>query len=292
MIPFVFTTGLSDKDSMRKGMSMGADDFLVKPFSSGELLSAIEVRLAKRDELVHEAEKKLSQLRSSITLALPHEIRTPLTSILGFADVLGDDASVLSAVEVAQCGKLIRKAGLRLQRLVENFMIYSQIEVFACDPERLAGFKKSELDETARLIAPLSRSKAQACGRAADLALDLTTSSAAISESYLKKICEELLDNAFKFSVEGSRVEVRTYSDSNWFILSVADSGRGMTREQVANLGAYVQFERTYYEQQGTGLGLIIAKRLTEMHEGRMEFEANSEAGLIVRVRIPLPPSE
>jgi two-component system sensor histidine kinase/response regulator len=60
-----------------------------------------------------------------------------------------------------------------------------------------------------------------------------------------------------------------------------------MTLEQIANLGAYVQFERKFYEQQGTGLGLIIAKRLAEIHGGRVEFEPGRDGGLTVRVHLP-----
>lgn len=191
-----------------------------------------------------------------------------------------------------QSGKLIQKAGRRLQRLLENFVIYSQIEVFASDPARLAAFRKSQLPQTADLIGPLSRTKAESWGRLADLAVDLTAGPVAIAESYLTKICEELLDNAFKFSVAGTQVMVRTYCDRDDFVLSIADSGRGMTSEQVANLGAYVQFERKFYEQQGTGLGLVIAKRLTEMHGGRMELDMSCGQGLTVRVHLPVPSTE
>ena len=183
MIPFVFTTGLADKESMRKGMSLGADDFLVKPFSGCELLAAIEMRLSKRDELRQEAEKKLSQLRSCISLALPHEIRTPLASIMGFADVLGDDGAVLTHEEVVQSGKLVRKAGLRLQRLLENFMIFTQLEIVASDPERMAAFKRTMVPRTREYVEALSRVKADSWGRSVDLALDLTPCPAAISAS-------------------------------------------------------------------------------------------------------------
>lgn len=292
VIPFVFMTGLSDKESMRKGMSHGADDFLVKPFSSDELLAAIEVRLEKHSQVTDQAERKLSQLRTSLALALPHEIRTPLTSILGFADILSKEGAILADDEVILSGQMIQKAGLRLQRLLENFMIYSQIEVIASDPERMAAFKKSVTKDPENLIGPLCRSRAESHHRPSDLILGLTPCPVAISDSYLKKICEELIENAFKFSEAGTRVEVRTGMEGRKFILSIVDSGRGMTREQVANLGAYVQFERAYYEQQGAGLGLVIAKRLTEMHGGTMQFESNSGTGLIVRVRLPIQSAE
>ena len=87
-IPFIFVTGLSDKKTMRKGMTLGADDFLVKPFTGAELVAAVDSRLAKHKEGHSESERKLAQLRSSISLAMPHEIRTPLNSIIGFTELL------------------------------------------------------------------------------------------------------------------------------------------------------------------------------------------------------------
>lgn len=289
MVPFIFLTGLSDKESRRKGMSLGADDFLQKPFTGSELLEAVEVRMAKHQETVSEAEKKLSQLRSSIALALPHEIRTPLTSITGFADVLAGEGGTLTGEEVAQYGKMIQKGAKRLQRLLENFMIYAQIEVCSNDPSRLSAFRKTLVPNTEPTIGPLCRSRAESYWRLGDLSLSLSEAPVFISELYLDKICDELVDNAFKFSKSGSEVKVSTGTDRNGFFLTVTDHGRGMTREQVSNLGAYLQFERKLHEQQGAGLGLIIAKRLTELQGGRMVFESTTGGGLTVTLRLQQP---
>jgi two-component system sensor histidine kinase/response regulator len=218
-IPFIFVTGLADKESMRRGMTLGADDFLTKPFTGSELLSAVEARLAKHKERTDEAERKLSQLRSSISLALPHEIRTPLAGILGFAEVLGNEGDILEASEIAQYGKLIQKAGLRLQRLLENFTIYAQIEVLSSDPKRIASLKTAMLPASAERIGLLCRKKAESAGRLNDLKLSLADGSVAITESYLTKICEEVLDNAFKFSRPGTIVTVNTRDVDGDFVL-------------------------------------------------------------------------
>ena len=287
-IPFVFVTGLSDKDSMRKGMTLGADDFLVKPFTATDLLSAVEARLTKHQEMSDEADRKLAQLRASISLALPHELRTPLTDILGFSEVLADENNDLSPAEIAYMGKSINRAGSRLLRIVENFLIYAQIEVIANDSRKVESLRECQLSRTAELIGPLSRHKAETYKRLADLTLVLADSPAAISAQYLTKICEELLDNAFKFSDAGTVVQLRTSTDKKDFVLSIEDQGRGMSVRQITSHGAYMQFERKFYEQKGTGLGLIIAKRLAEIHGGRMEFESNEGRGTTVRVCLPM----
>ena len=290
-VPFVFMTGLGDKASMRKGMTLGADDFLVKPFTGAELLTAIEVRLMKHKEMVDESERKLAQLRSSINLALPHELRTPLSSILGFAEIIADQNNGLPATEVARFGKLIHHAGERLQRLLENFMIYAQIEVLGSDAEKVRNLRNTRIFNAGEILKSVSQSKAASNRRISDLTLELRESPVAISSGYLTKICEELLDNAFKFSPAGTEVTVKTSSSKESFNIAITDRGRGMTPPQVQNMGAYVQFERRFHEQQGTGLGLVIAKRLVGIHGGTMEFVATPGGGLTVSVHLPVSPT-
>jgi len=91
-IPFILMTGLGDVASMRRGMNLGADDYLTKPFSAPQLFSAVEARLKKHQALRHNAEKKLSDLRANLSLALPHEMITPLNGIFGPAQILCTDA--------------------------------------------------------------------------------------------------------------------------------------------------------------------------------------------------------
>jgi signal transduction histidine kinase len=289
-IPFIFMTGLSDRESLRKGMTLGADDFLVKPFTGEVLLSAVEARLTRHQELSDEAERKLTQLRTSISLALPHELRTPLTAILGFSDILADEKGTLSQAEIAHMGKAILRAGIGLQRVIENFLIYAQIEVIATDSKKVESLRKSQLSHCSELIEPLSRRKAESHKRLADLTLELSDGPVAVSAEYLTKIIEELVDNAFKFSEAGTSVHLTTSTNKDDFVLSIHDQGRGMSAQQLADLGAYVQFERRFYEQKGTGLGLTIAKRLTELHGGKMEFELNEWGGTNVLVHLPTYP--
>jgi signal transduction histidine kinase len=187
-------------------------------------------------------------------------------------------------------GKAILRAGLGLQRVIENFLIYAQIEVIATDSKKVESLRKSQLSHCSELIEPLSRRKAESHKRLADLTLELSDSPVAMSTEYLTKILEELLDNAFKFSVAGTAVRLITSTKNGDFVVSIEDQGRGMSAQQLADLGAYVQFERRFYEQKGTGLGLTIAKRLTELHGGKMEFELNEWGGTNVLVYLPTYP--
>jgi two-component system, sensor histidine kinase and response regulator len=288
-IPFILMTGLADHESRRRGMTLGADDFLVKPFSGTDLMTAIETRLARHKEMIMEADRKLVQLRSSITLALPHELRTPLASILGFSEIIGDENGGLPASEIARFGKMIYHAGKRLERLLENFTTYAQIEVAASDPQKVVIIRSTQSPNSAELLKTVCKTNAASYRREVDLTLELSDAPVAMSAQFLRKVCEELLDNAFKFSEAGKEVTVTAGTSGNKFILSIADRGRGMSSHQLASMGAYVQFERRFHEQQGTGLGLIIAKKLVEIHGGSIEFVATAGGGLTAIVSLPSP---
>lgn len=82
-VPFLFLTSMMDRHSTRKGMSLGADDYLEKPCTKDELLAAIAARLGKQKAIDQRIAEKMDALRRSITLSLPHELQTPLSGIMG-----------------------------------------------------------------------------------------------------------------------------------------------------------------------------------------------------------------
>ncbi len=134
-IPFILMTGAADNAGMRHGMELGADDYLPKPFTIEALYAAVGTRLKKADALREAAEKKLADLRDNISMMLPHELRTPLNGILAYGEILTSDAATLQPAEIAEMGQIISESGKRLERLIENFLIYSQIELMGGDPQ-------------------------------------------------------------------------------------------------------------------------------------------------------------
>lgn len=287
VIPIILMTGRPDSAGMRQGMTLGADDYLPKPFAIHELQAAVETRLKKQIVLRQQAEKKLADLRSNISLALPHELFTPLSGIIGFAEIISGETGKLQAHEIREIGQAILVSSKRLYRLVENFLIYAQIELLSADPQKVESLRHSEPIPTNELLEACARHRAHDANRDNDLALDLTQASAAIQDEYLRRILDELLDNAFKFSEAGTPVQVRSTTANNTSTFWVCDRGRGMTSQQIANVGAYMQFERKFYEQQGSGLGLTIAKRLAELHGGSLTIESKPGLGATVGVTLP-----
>src|SRR3954464_10112897 len=140
-IPFILMTGLADNAGMRHGMELGADDYLAKPFTIDALYAAVEARLKKVQAVRQEAEKKLADLRDNISLMLPHELRTPLNGILAYGEILATDAANLPPKEVAEMGQVIHDSGKRLERLIENFLIYAQLELLGSDPNNVSALR-------------------------------------------------------------------------------------------------------------------------------------------------------
>jgi signal transduction histidine kinase len=290
-IPFIFLTAKTDRVDMRKGMGKGADDYVTKPFLSNELMDTIRARLNKLEVLRREGETRMERLRAAITMALPHELRTPLNTIIGFSDIMMLEAGEIQPAQILEWSQHINSAALRLYRLVENYLTYVRIETLAADPARAADLQSKVTANPAAVIEFQSILSAQQSqpNREPDLELHVNASPAVIiTEADLNKVIDELLSNAFKFSQVETNVVVTADVVDGAYQITVRDQGRGMTQEQIDNVGAYIQFERYLHEQQGTGLGLIIAKRLVELHGGSMEIISAPQAGATAIVRLRL----
>src|SRR5688572_11554293 len=116
-IPFMFLSGAVERPNVRRGMELGADDYLTKPFTPSELLAAVNARLEKKAEIERKSEKKLDELRGKMTLALPHELRTPLNGIMGLASIMVDDHATMKPQAVLETAQLIHDSAERLHRL-------------------------------------------------------------------------------------------------------------------------------------------------------------------------------
>jgi two-component system sensor histidine kinase/response regulator len=286
-IPFIMVTSLSSLEKMRQGMELGADDFLPKPFTPSQLIAAVNARLQKHRVLIQQAESKLESLRQHLSTALPHELRTPLNGILGYADILRKQCDDLEPREVSQMAERIYRNGKRLNRLIENFLIYAQIEIVKMDYHKIEQLRKNKTPNVEKIIDTTACQRAYEAERTSDLVMNLLPGNVAMSPEYFTKLFEELFDNAIRYSKKGSPVEVETEHLDASYIIRIRDHGRGLTPEQIQSIGAYTQFERKVYEQQGSGLGLAVAKRLTEIHGGNLKLE--SEYGKWTMVAVSLP---
>ncbi len=276
-LPFVVMSARADSADLRMGMSLGADDYVTKPFKTEDLLQTLRLRLERADfldEITRGKQRFLSRV-------LPHELRTPLTGIIGYADLLvqvAEAGEVLSAPELADYGRNIGRSGQRLLRLAEDFSLWAEYEI-AADQRRKQedpGWAESVITEDG--LARHFRQVAEDYGRGSDLDLKLTCGSLAVPGPGLERVLRHLVENAFYYSKPGESVLVEAGANQKQFRFLVVDRGRGMTPEQIKRIGPMRQFGREIHEQQGMGLGLALASRLAELAGGEFNLEPNQGA--------------
>jgi two-component system, sensor histidine kinase and response regulator len=284
--PFLFLTSLGAQNHVRAGMVSGADDYLSKPIRSAELLAAVDARLARRKASQREADQRVDELRHNVAKLLPHELRTPLTTILGGSQFLMQFHREMSADEIGEMAGSLFKAAQRLHRMAENYISYAELEL-----QRLTrpGTAPAELRGSAGRaeVRQAAEETAAELGRGDDLRLDLDDTTVPVATAYLRKLVAELVDNALKFSEARTAVTVTLRSSATGKALEVADKGRGMTADQVREIGAFRQFHRALFEQQGSGLGLSLARGIVVASGGRFDIESAAGAGTTVRILWP-----
>lgn len=291
-IPFIFLTALSDKTATRKGMELGADDYLSKPFSHKDLLNAIASRLRKQEVISQKSQEKLDELRDNIIHSLPHELRTPLNGILGFSELLMMEIDDLDREEIRDMASQIQTSAQRLYRLTQNYLLYAELELIASQPQRVQALRQETLPGLELFVTEVAKRYATQYNRSENLYLNLQPATATISISRFQKMLEEVIDNAFKFSQVGTPVEISATQEAENAVITVSNQGRGMKDDQIANIGAYMQFERKLYEQQGSGLGLSIAKRLAELHGGQLILDSIPDRTTTVQIILPSKPTD
>ncbi|HBE17913.1 MAG TPA: hybrid sensor histidine kinase/response regulator [Cyanobacteria bacterium UBA11149] len=293
-IPFVFLSARADKNDWRHGMELGADDYVTKPFTAEELLKAISARFEKKATIERQQAKKMDWLRNSITKSMPHAMRSPLTHILGFSQFIVEEVDTLERQDIKEMAGKISTSAERLHKLIQNFLLYAELELIATDPERIKTLRNSHVKSAAPAIETIVWDWAKRLDRGGDIEIDLQDSTIQIAKIKLEKIVAELIDNAFKYSSPGTPVHVsstiidRGNPAKPFYALSVTDKGCGMISSQIAQLEANQEFENKLYEQTGSGLGLIISKRLAQLLGGELTIESIPNLGTTVRVVLPI----
>lgn len=284
-IPFIFLTAKADRSDVRQGMELGASDYLAKPFTTDELIGTVTTQLCKQTAYEIHLQNSLDQVRNSFTKAIPHELYTPLNDILGTIKLLIDDYGLIGEFEGLEMLESVQQSAIQLHRSIQNFLLYAELELIASNPIRLQRFQSSsEVSTTDNILKATALQKAQQYDRKQDLLLNLQNSVVRFPESRLRKVVEEIVDNAFKFSKPGTRVQIVSNVTEDTFTFYVIDNGRGMTAEQIKAIGNYMQFSRITHEQQESGLGLTIAKRIVELQGGEFSIESIPDRQTTIRI--------
>jgi two-component system, sensor histidine kinase and response regulator len=266
----VLITGRPDLITPRKGMEEGADDFLLKPVSLEALQKCVAARFSRASVSWRVEDEMLKNLRASVPSNLPHEFFTPMAGIIGLMEILDSGYSTFTSEEVKAIHRDVHYSALRLNRTLRNYLLILDLQTATSD----GAIKPLSPSDVERAILAGVADALRLNDRREDLTVRVQAFAVSVRLDDLSRIVEELVDNACKFSRQGTPVEVELSADGR---LTITDQGRGMTAEQISCIGAFQQFDRKKQEQQGLGLGLVLVQRLAANYKA--EFSISSEPG-------------
>ncbi|MCB0353775.1 MAG: response regulator [Bdellovibrionales bacterium] len=287
-IPFVFLTALSDEKEVLRGREAGADDYVVKPFEPRQLLSLVKGKIVRSRQLQNHSQEQNEQFRKRIIHTLSHEFRTPLVAINTGTELLIEQKSALGEDKTKSLLEAIQRGGLRLERLVNDFMLMQQIEAGVADRLFESRADKKSVSELARSFVESVESSYKEEGFTFTLADRGDAAEAKIYSPQIQDILKRFVENAVKFSGQKKRIEIEVSASPSEVMIEVRDSGIGMnTRKVWEAIEAFNQLGREKLEQQGGGLGLALADRYARINGGRIELQNRKPKGAIARLILP-----
>ena len=292
-IPVIFLSAhYRDTDRIVKGLETGAFDYLTKPIED-ELLRAkvnvvarvLEAEAEVKKQRAHLARtnkelEEANRIKSDFLAVMSHEIRTPINGILGYADLL---ARTPVNEDQEEYVKIIKTSGNNLLELINNILDFSKIESLGVDLEN-APFK---LEDTVVEALNVVLIRANEKGISLNFNIsDQSPNGVFVGDSHrLRQIILNLVNNAVKFTKKGEvlvNVKTTPREANKWEVyIGVKDTGIGIPEDKRDRLfKPFSQVDSSTTRRfGGSGLGLVICKRITEKMEGRLWVDSTEGEG-------------
>jgi signal transduction histidine kinase len=280
-IPVIFLTSKVEVEDERKGLGLGAVDYITKPISPPIVMARVKSHLAlqeKNRELMNAraVAEKANLAKSEFLSSMSHELRSPLNAILGFAQLIESDTTQLTRNQKENTGHIL-KAGWHLLTLINEIL----------DLAKVASGRVHMLEESVSLAEVLLDCQNMIEPQAQQREITLNFPQQSIpyfvyaDKTRLKQVLINLLSNAIKYNSKPGSITV-TSSESvlGRVRVSVTDTGAGLYAEQLALL--FQPFNRLGQEagiEEGTGIGLVVAKQLVELMGGGIGVESTVGVG-------------
>lgn len=290
-IPFIFLTAKGERDDIHRGKRMGAEDYVVKPFSADDLLVAVSAKLDRKRQLDAAAQGGIAEIKRNILTILNHEMRTPLTYVVAYADMLGRDGPDLGLEDMRNFLRGINAGANRLRHLVESFILLVELEtgeasnIFEVRSQPMMDFS-AVLQSVRQKYTDIAEENGIRLEVEAPDELPPVT----VDHEYLSAAIECLVDNAIKFTDEpGHTVTVRIApSEDGGVEIAVSDEGRGIPPHELEHIfESFYQIDRERFEDQGAGSGLAIVKAVARLHQGTIDVSSTPGEGSTFTIKLP-----
>lgn len=251
---------------------------------------SLEDKVKERTGQLEQANLELeraSRLKDEFLASMSHELRTPLNTILGMSEALAEGAyGALTEVQASQLG-YVQESGDHLLTLINDILDVSKIEAGQMELDQGSVQLQELVDAALRLVGSGARKKRISLGRTDAPDVESITADG----RRLKQVLANLLSNAVKFTPEGGRVGIDVEGDrtAGEVRITVWDEGIGISVEDQERLfQPFVQLDAGLDRQHaGTGLGLVLARKMTELHGGTLTLESELGEGSRFTVSIP-----
>ncbi len=290
-MPLIFLTAKTEREDMRRGMALGADDYVSKPFTFDELVAAVEARLARHAPYKDMQQRlaqvsKSDQLKSDMLLLAAHGLRNPISSIRIALHMLERKYGDLHLDEDLKELNSIAAAAMRMEEITGDLLSLERIET-AVFNDTVETVILNELVEDC-CIACVDQARAQGL----TLEWDIAPATIVVlgDPVQLQEAVRNLLTNAIKYTPEAGHVHVRLDSAGYNCVVLVEDSGYGIPASQLDRV--FKPFDRARIPEtlkvQGTGLGLHLVKNIVERHQGEVFVESIYGEGSVFGFFLPL----
>lgn len=283
LTPFIFLTAKAGSRDVRQGMNEGADDYITKPFDPEALLASARRRLARRRVQLEEAERRAADTGMLAAAALPREMEGCLGHLETLSEMLASRCD--GDRQAGEIGKSIRTEVVRLRTLSERLRLYGELPSLYA--RRFSSASRTPASCSIQVATDTAQAVARQWGRARDLEIAASPASVPLPTSTLEILVRELVDNACKFSVASTPIDVCIEPENFCWQIAIADRGRGMPPEQIRDVGAFKQFWNGSERPCGLGIGLVLVQTLVRLHGGEVQIESQPGAGTRVSVMIP-----
>ena len=226
--------------------------------------------------------KDAEQIRAEFSANVSHELKTPLTTIKGFGEML-ENGLITDGEDVKKYGGTIYRESTRLLSLINDIIRLSEIE-----ENDVAANPKTDLLEVAKNAADSLSGKAEK--NDVTVTVDGEQTFAHANQMYISELFVNLIDNAIKYNKRGGSVRVTVSKIDRNAVISVSDNGIGIPDDSKDRI-----FERFYRVDKshsraigGTGLGLSIVKHIVNYHKGKIHLESTLGEGTTITVYLPL----
>jgi len=234
--------------------------------------------------------KELDQIRKNLISRVAHELKTPLATVCGGAELFTNLYDNKVGVEPLEIIKLIEKGGKRLKYLVDNLIDISRIEYDKLKLKKQKSDLSKLIRESTKEMTPFTRE------RELNLSLELPdTFLLDIDKIRIEQVMLNLLSNAIKNTPPRGKINIKLEKNDNWAVISISDTGIGLTKEEMEILFTrFGKIERygngmEFLDIQGSGLGLFISKEIVDLHGGNIRAESQGRnKGSTFFVKLPI----